>query len=123
VNPRLGFGPSVGASATIQGTPFRHGKLAKLALLGAAGATRSAYAGATGDTTRFSVVTGNLDLRYPLSVWLGVMAGYQFRYSKLEGANSPGFLQNVFFVGLSGYWTTDKSLPVLESLTAPVNPG
>jgi hypothetical protein len=53
--------------------------------------------------------------------WLGIVFGYDFRYATFEGVEAlPSLLRNMVFAGVSGYWNTDRSLPVLTTFQAPV---
>jgi hypothetical protein len=64
------------------------------------------------------------EVRYGVNRWLGVLAGYDFRYATFTtpGLYSPPFAQQVFFVGLSGYFTNDRTVLPLTTFTAPIQP-
>ena len=40
-----------------------------------------------------------------------------------EGADAfPSLMRHIVFFGVSGYWTTDRTVPSLETFVSPVNP-
>jgi len=122
-NPRLGFGPSAGASMTMQGVPFPHGAWRNLSMVVIGLANRSVFEEAPGALSRLSFVEGSAELRYGVNRWLGLVAGYDGRYAAFEGADLfPSLLRHVVFVGLSGYLASDRSLPTLDTFTSPIKP-
>jgi hypothetical protein len=123
-SPRLGFGPSVAVAANLQGYPFPHtGGLRELAVLLSGTANRSAFR-TTEALSRITFVIASVDLRYALNRWLGIIGGYAYRHVVFEGAQQlPTLYRNVFFLGLSGYWNTDRSLPIITTFQAPISSG
>ncbi len=121
-SPRLGFGPAASSSANLSGYPFPHTHgLSKLAVLLAATANRSAFRTAE-SVSRISFIVASAEGRYSVNRWLGVLFGYQYRYVLFEGAQAlPELHRQVFFLGLSGYWNTDRSLPTLTTFTTPLS--
>ncbi len=123
-SPRLGFGPSAQASTNLSGYPFPHTPgFRNLAVLLSGTANRSAFR-TTEALSRISYAVVSLEGRYALNHWLGVLAGYNYRYVLFEGAQAqPNLYRHVFFLGLSGYWNTDRTLPVLTTFVAPLSAG
>jgi len=123
VNPRLGFGPSVSAATTMQGVPFPKGDLRKLSMLVMGVANRAAFEDAPDVWSRLSFVEGSAEFRYGVSNSLGIVAGYDGRYAVFEGAAAfPKLVRHMVFVGLSGYFATDRVLPTLDTFVTPIKP-
>jgi hypothetical protein len=125
-SPRLGFGPVVSGVANLSGIPFPHSTAGrKLAVLGNANVTRAVFsAGATENgqeiLSRITYYIASIEARYALNTWLGLLGGYSYRYVVFEGANAtPSLERHIVFLGLSGYWATDRSLPTINTFTAP----
>jgi hypothetical protein len=123
-SPRLGFGPSAQTSSSLSGYPFPHTVgLRNLAVLLSGTANRSAFR-TTDALSRISYVAASLEGRYALNRWLGILGGYNYRYVLFEGAQAqPNLYRHVFFLGLSGYWNTDRTLPLLTTFSAPLSAG
>jgi hypothetical protein len=124
VNPRLGSGPTANGSLLAIGIPRHVGDWANLALVGRAQLSYSSLITGVGQSTRLGVVAAGAEARYGLNRWLGVIAGYEFRYATLDASAqyNPPFLQHVVYVGLSGYFTNDRTVLPLTTFTAPVQP-
>jgi hypothetical protein len=127
-SPRLGFGPIVSGVASLSGVPFPHSSAGRrLAVLANANVTRAVFTtGATENgqqiLSRITFYVGSAEVRYALNTWLGILAGYSYRYVYFEGAQAlPTLERNVAFLGLSGYWATDHSLPTINTFTAPTS--
>lgn len=129
INPRIGSGPTATASVLAVGVPSHRGNWQNLALLGRAQLSYSALI--TGATPSGTVQQANLGLyavgveaRYALNRWLGVLVGYDMRYATFEPPTlfGPEFFQQVFFVGLSGYFSNDRTILPLTTFSAPVQP-
>jgi hypothetical protein len=128
-SPRLGFGPIVSGAASLSGNPFPHSNAGrKLAVLANANVTRAVFsAGAFQNgqelRSRITYYVASVEARYALNTWLGLLGGYSYRYVLFEGVNAiPSLERNVVFLGLSGYWATDRSLPTINTFTAPTTP-
>ena len=119
-SPRLGFGPSLAAASGLSGRPFPHLRgWRDLAILANVAVTRSAFRTAE-SLSRISFLVGSLEGRYSVNTWLGLLAGYSIRYAAFEGAQAlPTLFRNIFYVGVSGYWNTDRSLPTIQTFQAP----
>jgi hypothetical protein len=123
-SPRLGFGPTAASSAGLQGYPFPHTPgWRNLAVLLAGTVNRSVFR-TTDALSRITYVLASADLRYALNRWLGLIGGYSYRYVFFEGAQQlPTLYRNVFFLGVTGYWNTDRSLPLITTFSAPISSG
>jgi hypothetical protein len=124
VNPRLGSGPTANASVLAIGIPRHIGSWANLALVGRAQVSYSSLVTGAGESTGLGLYAAGAELRYGLNRWLGALVGYDFRYATFQGSGQyePPFLQNVFFLGLSGYFSSDRAVLPLTTFTAPVQP-
>jgi hypothetical protein len=121
--PRLGFGPALSGGITMEGTPLPNGPLRKLDVILSALASRAAFRQGPGSLSRLSFVATGVEFRYGISPWLGLLGGYNMRYSTFEGPGAfPSLLRHVVFVGLSGYWPTDRTVPTLQTFVSPVRP-
>jgi hypothetical protein len=122
-NPRLGFGPAVGAGFTMEGTPFPSGALRHLDLIVNGILTRAAFRQGPSSLSRLSLVQSSAEIRYGLNTWLGLLGGYSVRYATFEGGDTfPSLLRHIVFLGLSGYWATDRTVPSLQTFVSPVTP-
>jgi hypothetical protein len=123
VNPRLGSGPSADASVLVVGVPYPVGKWKELTIL------------MRGQVSWSTIVTGpdrNLQLgfygtgaeaRYGINGWLGLLGGFEVRYATYGGSGAqPPFLQTITFVGLAGFFSTDRGALPLSTVVAPVSP-
>ena len=123
VNPRLGSGPTANGSLLAIGIPRHVGDWAKLALVGRAEVSYSSLITGVGQSTRLGLYAAGVEARYGVSRWLGLIAGYNFRYATFDTAQySPPFLQHVFYLGFGGYFTNDRTVLPLTTFTAPVQP-
>ena len=118
--PRLGFGPSVATAASLSGRPFPHTRgWRNLAILFNVAATRAAFRTAEA-VSRITFLVGSFEGRYTINNRLGLLAGYSIRHATFEGAQAlPTLFRNIFFIGVSGYWNTDRSLPTITTFAAP----
>lgn len=122
-NPRLGAGPSLSGSATLTGTPYRVGHWRDFSVLAAAQAGTSTLLTGVGQSTTLNSTFADAEVRYALNPWLGLLVGYQIRYATFSGPQfNPPFLQHVIFIGLAGYWSTDRNIPALSTFVAPIAP-
>ncbi len=119
-SPRLGFGPSISTAGGLSGRPFPHTRgWRNLAVLFNIAATRAAFRTAD-SVSRITFVVGSFEGRYSINNWLGLLAGYSVRNATFEGAQAlPALFRNIFFIGVSGYWNTDRSLPTITTFAAP----
>ena len=124
VNPRLGAGPSANGNLLAIGVPRHVGRWKDLALVARAQVSYSSLVTGVGQATQLGLYAAGGEVRYGVSRWLGLLAGYDFRYATIDapGRYSPPFLQHVFFIGLSGYFSTDRAALPLTTFTAPVQP-
>jgi hypothetical protein len=124
VNPRLGAGPTGNGSFVVVGTPSRVGNWKNFSLLVTGQAARSSLLTGVAQSTQLGLYAVDGEFRYAVSTWLGVLGGYQVRYATFDtpGQVIPSFAQHIIFVGLSGYWSTDKNIPVLTQFAAPIAP-
>jgi hypothetical protein len=122
-NPRLGFGPGVGATFTMQGRPYPHGDWRKLSVLGTLSAGRSVFLETDTTLSRLTYLGDSFEIRYGVNKWLGILGGYSGRWVVFEGASSyPSLLRHVVFLGLSGYFSSDQSLPTIDTFSSPITP-
>ncbi len=124
INPRLGDGPTATAALLAIGVPHHVGAWKDFALVARAQASYSTLVTGVDQSTHLGLVAVGGEARYGLNRWLGVLAGYDLRYATFDvpGQFSPPFLQQVFFLGLSGYFSNDRSILPLTTFTAPVQP-
>jgi hypothetical protein len=124
VNPRLGSGPTGGGSILAMGTPRPVGAWRDLTLLARAQVSYSSLITGPGQSIGLGLYALGGEVRYGVSRWLGLLAGYDFRYATFDtpGTFNPPFLQQVFFLGLSGYFTNDRTALPLTTFSAPVQP-
>lgn len=124
INPRLGDGPTASASLLAIGVPHHRGEWKNLALVARGQASYSTLITGIDQSTNLGLVAVGGEVRYALNRWLGLLAGYDLRYATFDipGQFSPPFFQQVFFVGLGGYFSTDRSILPLTTFTAPVEP-
>jgi hypothetical protein len=125
VNPRLGAGPSVSGSMLLMGTPSRVGNWKNFDIMVNAQASYSSLVTGANLATNLGLYAADAEIRYALSPWLGLLGGYQARYATYSAPGQqylPPFAQSIVFVGLSGYWSTDRNIPPLTTVVAPVTP-
>jgi hypothetical protein len=124
VNPRLGSGPAASASALAIGTPSRVGNWKNFAIIGNIQGSYSTLITGVDESTKLGLIAGGIQARYALNRWLGVVGGYDARAATFDAQSSyqPPFVQQVFFVGVSGYWATDRDTLPLTTFAAPVQP-
>jgi hypothetical protein len=124
VSPRLGTGPGYGATVTFVGIPYGHGHWRNLSLLASASATHADIVRGVGPNSKLDLAGASAQIRYATSTWLGVTAGYDFHYARLAtgDAFAPSLIRNIFYVGLSGYWSTDPAAPPLTVFQVPTAP-
>ena len=133
LSPRLGAGPTVSGAGTLYGVPWTNGQLKRLMLLGVVSANHSQLqsgisntGGAPNSTTYLNVAGASHEARYAVSRTIGILGGYDVRYSTIgsTGGVTTPFVRQIVFIGISGYWSTDQvQLPALEQLNAPFRPG
>jgi hypothetical protein len=124
VNPRLGSGPTANGSVVAVGIPYPVGDGRNLAAIARAQASYSSLITGVSSASSLGLYAFGAELRYGVSRWLGVVAGYDVRCATFDtpGLYSPAFLQQVIFFGLSGYFSSDRSILPLTTFSAPVQP-
>jgi hypothetical protein len=124
INPRLGSGPTATASVLAIGVPRTAGAWKDLALLAQTQLSYSSLVTGIGQSSGLGLIAVGVEARYAVSRWLGVLAGYDLRYASFDtpGQFSPPFLQHVLFIGLSGYFSNDRTILPLTNFAAPVQP-
>jgi hypothetical protein len=124
INPRLGAGPTASASVLAIGVPHPRGAWKELALIARGQAAYSTLITGVDQSVSLGLLAVGGEARYGLNRWLGLLAGYDLRYATFDtpGQFSPPFFQQVFFLGLSGYFSNDRSILPLTTFTAPVQP-
>jgi hypothetical protein len=124
VNPRLGSGPSASATLLAIGIPSKVGKWQNLALMVSAQAAYSQLITGAAQSTNMGLYAAGGQVRYGVNRWLGVLGGYDLRYATFDtpGQFTPPFLQQVFWIGLSGYFSNDRTVLPLTTFAAPVSP-
>jgi len=123
INPRLGAGPSATGSLLAIGVPHHVGRWRDLALIGSVQVSYSSLVIGAGQASGLGLYAAGVEVRYGVSRWLGLLGGYQVRYATFQTPTfNPPFLQQVFFVGLSGYWSTDRAQPAIVTFAPPVQP-
>lgn len=124
VTPRLGAGPTLSAQAALTGVPYSYGKFRNLMATFRAVATYANLQSSNSTTTDITAIGASAEGRYPLNTWLGVSAGLDVRLSTVQptGGDLIPYFRQIAFIGLSGYWTTDGEIPVLQLLESPFRP-
>jgi hypothetical protein len=129
INPRIGSGPTATASLLAVGVPKHRGDWKNLALIGRAQVGYSALitgvnASGSWQEADLGLYTAGLEARYALNRWLGLLVGYDLRYATFSPPTlfGPEFFQQVFFMGLSGYFSNDRTILPLTTYAAPVVP-
>jgi hypothetical protein len=124
INPRLGSGPTGSGSVLAIGIPRPVGNWRNLAVVARVQGSYSSLITGIDQSTELGLFAVGGEMRYGVDRWLGIIAGYDFRYATLStpALYSPPFLQQVFYVGLSGYFTNDRTVLPLTTFTAPVQP-
>ncbi|HWL87017.1 MAG TPA: hypothetical protein VNO21_14520 [Polyangiaceae bacterium] len=124
VTPRLGSGPTFGAQASLVGTPYPHGKYRNLMATAQFVATHASLQATDTASTAINAVGGSVEVRYPLTKGLGLSGGYDVRLSTIQtsGSDAVPFFRQILFIGLSGFVTTDGTIPVLQLLNSPFRP-
>lgn len=123
VTPRLGSGPSAGASAYLVGTPIRQGHWRDFSVMFNALASHSSLVLSTTNSLVMDIAAASGEIRYAINPTWGLLGGYDFRYATFSGQTpTPPFLRHMVFFGVSGFWTTDKTIPILTQFAAPVHP-
>jgi hypothetical protein len=126
VTPRLGAGPQIGAVASLAGVPYSYGKWGRMVMIYRAQASYASVKAGPDSTATLTILGASAEARYPLTRWLGLMGGYDVRLSTFgttTGETITPYFRNILFIGLSGYWTTDGTIPPLQLLEAPFKPG
>ena len=107
----------------MQGLPFPQGRWARLSVLANGGVSYSTFAQGGGASTALMQASGSVEGRYGVNRWLGVVGGYNASYVDLEGAGALGVtVRNVVYLGLSGYFANDGSIPTLEQFAVGITP-
>jgi hypothetical protein len=123
LDPRLGFGPGEAAGFTLQGIPYPHGSWNRLAVLVNGVADHAEYVQEVGDVAKLTYTGATAELRYGVNDWLGLVLGYDLLYTRFDGTGAyPPLLRNIAFLGVSGYFANDRSLPLLTTFVSPVAP-
>jgi hypothetical protein len=127
VTPRLGAGPTANASVVAVGVPSQVGAWQNFALVGTAQLSYSLLSTGADASSKLGIYAGGLEVRYALDRWLGVTAGYHVRYATFDapppGDTTPSpFFQQVVYVGLSGYLSTDPTQPPLVRYAPALQP-
>jgi hypothetical protein len=123
VNPRLGSGPTASGGVLAVGIPRHVGAWKNLAFIGRAQGSFSSLITGVDQSTSLGLFAAGFEARYGLNNWLGILAGYSLRYAWFNTPDfSPPFAQQIFFVGASGYWSTDPTQLPLTTFGAPIEP-
>ena len=122
-SPTLGFGPGEGVAVNIRGIPYPHKAWNNLAVLISGLADHGQFLQPGGTQSTLVFAAANVEARYSLNTWLGLVAGYNFHYASFGGVGAdPPLTRNTVFAGVSGYFSNDKSLPTVETFSSPVAP-
>jgi hypothetical protein len=123
VNPRLGMGPTANASLLAIGVPYPVGDWQNLSLIGTIQLSYSSLVTGIDESSKLGIYAGGLEVRYGLGRWLGLTGGYSVRYATFDSDSwEPPFMQHIVFVGVSGFWSTDRTQLPLTNFAPPVTP-
>ncbi len=156
-NPRLGYGRTLSSELQVSGVPFAADRnLKRIAVLFTSSLSRSIVTvngslataiqrpDLIGDQARLQFLGASALVRYGVTNWLGLVAGYSARYvtfqltdfepppppqpgdlpGELERRRDlqPEVVRQQFFIGVSGYFTTDTAEPPPLTVFAPPRP-
>lgn len=129
VVPRLGQGPSAGAVFLAFGNPFHDVALKRLMFVSRGQATYSSLRASTDASNQIIAVGGAIQARYALNSWLGVLGAYDLLFADVStdvpgAVPPPAYIRQVFFVGLSGYFSSNTTLLTpIQVMETPFQPG
>ncbi len=123
VSARLGAGPTVAFTGSISGAPIQGRAYRALHVVGSVQATHSSVPAAGGGSASIEALGAGVEARYGLTRWLGIYSGYDLRGTSSFVPGDPATIRQIFFLGLSGYFTTDGNLPPIETTPTPYTPG
>ncbi|MBK6695365.1 MAG: hypothetical protein IPG50_24605 [Myxococcales bacterium] len=118
---RLGAGPAYSLVGSVSGAPIEGHAYRSLYMVAAIQANHSTVRTADGTAALEGVGTG-VEFRYGLTKWLGIYTGYDLRLTSQFGGAGDGSFRQIVFVGLSGYFSSDKTLPPIETTQSPYAP-
>lgn len=123
VSARLGAGPTFAFTGSVAGAPIQGRVYRSLHLVGSVQATHTSVPTIGGGTTSLEAVGAGVETRYGLTKWLGLYGGYDLRGTSSFLPGDSAVIRQIFFLGLSGYFTTDGNLPPIETAPTPYTPG
>jgi hypothetical protein len=122
-DPRLGFGPSAGGAFSMQGIPYPRGDWNRFSMVATASGSRAVFLQSDSSFTRLTYLGASAELRWSVSNWLGIVAGYAVHHSDFEGSGAyPALIRHIFFLGLAGFFDDDQALPVPDTFVGAVAP-
>ena len=131
LDPRLGAGATLSGDAQLVGTPIPKGAWMNFAVLFDVHASHTDLTtGAVGgqftpspviQSTNLDLVAASAQIRYALNSWLGILGGYDLHYATFAGQSAfPPVFQNIVYLGLSGFFSTDRTTPTLTTFVPPL---
>jgi hypothetical protein len=124
VNPRLGSGPTATGNVVAIGIPSERPGWRDLALVARAQGSYSSLTTGVDTSTGLGLLAAGAEVRYGVNRWLGLIGGYDVRYSTFDSSTTyqPPFVQQLFYLGLSAYFSTNRTVLPVTTFTVPVQP-
>lgn len=125
VNPRIGFGTTLDASATAVWTPFERVRVLRdFSLLANALLSRAALRATAAESQTLNVYAGSFEARWAVSHNVALMGGANYRYAGIAGSDTiPPLWRTMVFVGLTYFWNTQRVMPPLTNFAPPLQGG
>jgi hypothetical protein len=125
VNPRLGFGTSVDATANVVLSPWERVRaLRTMSILINGQASRAALQASATSRSVLNVYAASIEMRYGVSSSLALMAGYNFRSAAVSESNViPPLWRSIVFAGITIFTSSQRIMPPLVNFAPPLQGG